>query len=110
MSSRGMLCQHPVSKEDCNVLFKIYRKLDLHGVTRVACYARVAQPDWGYFEWTEQIISIIPYTLIQTFFAMILKNIFIFSKRVYNLIEVISSWSEQKLRSIFNKISVHVYV
>ena len=38
------------------------------------------QPDWGYFEWTEQIISIIPYKLIQTFFAMILKNIFIFFK------------------------------
>jgi len=38
------------------------------------------QPDWGYFEWTEQIISIIPYKLIQTFLAMILKNIFIFSK------------------------------
>jgi hypothetical protein len=28
----------------------------------------------------EQIISINPYKLIQTFFAMILKNIFIFSK------------------------------
>ena len=27
------------------------------------------QPDWGYFEWTEQIISINPYKLIQTFFA-----------------------------------------
>jgi len=38
------------------------------------------QPDWGYFEWTEQIISLNPYKLIQTFFAMILKNIFIFSK------------------------------
>ena len=38
------------------------------------------QPDWGYFEWTEQIISINPYKLIQAFFAMILKNIFIFSK------------------------------
>jgi hypothetical protein len=38
------------------------------------------QPDWGYFEWTEQIISINPYKLIQIFFAMILKNIFIFSK------------------------------
>jgi hypothetical protein len=39
-----------------------------------------AQPDWGYFEWTEQIISINPYKLIQPFFVMILKNIFIFSK------------------------------
>ena len=38
------------------------------------------QPDWGYFEWTEQIISINPYKLIQTFFALILKNIFIFFK------------------------------
>jgi hypothetical protein len=38
------------------------------------------QPDWGYFEWTEQIISINPYKLIQTFFVMTLKNIFIFFK------------------------------
>jgi hypothetical protein len=38
------------------------------------------QPDWGYFELTEQIISINPYKLIQAFFAMILKNKFIFSK------------------------------
>ena len=30
--------------------------------------------------WTEQIISINPYKLIQTFFVMILKNIFFFSK------------------------------
>jgi hypothetical protein len=37
-------------------------------------------PDWGYFEWTEQIISINPYKLMQTFFVMILENIFIFSK------------------------------
>jgi hypothetical protein len=29
------------------------------------------QPDWGYFEWTEQIISINPYKLIQTFFENI---------------------------------------
>jgi hypothetical protein len=36
------------------------------------------QPDWSYFEWTEQNISINPYKLIQTFFAMILKNIYIF--------------------------------
>jgi hypothetical protein len=34
-----------------------------------------AKPDWGYFEWTEQIILINPYKLIQTFFVMILKNI-----------------------------------
>jgi hypothetical protein len=27
------------------------------------------QPDWGYFEWTEQIISINPYKLTQTFFC-----------------------------------------
>jgi hypothetical protein len=38
------------------------------------------QPDGGYFEWTEQIISINPYKLIQTFFVMILKNILIFFK------------------------------
>ena len=38
------------------------------------------QPDWGYFEWTEQIISINPYKLIQTFFVMILKNVYFFSK------------------------------
>ena len=34
----------------------------------------------GYFEWTEQIISINPYKLIQTFFVMILENILIFFK------------------------------
>jgi hypothetical protein len=33
------------------------------------------QLDWGYFEWTEQILSINPDKLIQTFFVMILKNI-----------------------------------
>jgi hypothetical protein len=38
------------------------------------------QPNWGYFGLTEQISSINPYKLIQTFFVMILKNIFIFSK------------------------------
>jgi hypothetical protein len=43
-------------------------------------FLRCVQPDWGYFEWTKQIISINPYKLIQTFFFMILKNIFIFSK------------------------------
>ena len=37
------------------------------------------QPDWGYFEWIEQIISINPYKLIH-FFYMILKNILISSK------------------------------
>jgi hypothetical protein len=41
---------------------------------------RCAQPDCGYLEWTEQIISINSYILIQTFFAMILKNILIFFK------------------------------
>ena len=35
---------------------------------------------WGYFEWTEQIISINPYELIQIFFVMILKNRLIFFK------------------------------
>ena len=38
------------------------------------------QPDWGDFEWTEQNISINPYKLIQTFFAMILNNILFFFK------------------------------
>ena len=38
------------------------------------------QPDWGYFEWTEQIISTNPYKLIQTFVVILLKNIFVFSK------------------------------
>jgi hypothetical protein len=42
--------------------------------------SHVVQPDWSYFEWTEQIISINPYKLIQTWFAMLLKTIFIFSK------------------------------
>jgi hypothetical protein len=46
-----------------------------------AYYASVCvQPDWGYFEWTEQIITINPYELIQTFFAMILNNLLIFFK------------------------------
>jgi hypothetical protein len=45
--------------------------------TEIICSTK---PDWGYFEWTQQIISINPYKLIQTFFVMILKNIFIFSK------------------------------
>ena len=39
------------------------------------------QPDWGYFEWTEQIISINPYKLIQTFFAIIEKYIYFFKIR-----------------------------
>ena len=50
----------------------------VHTVYRVT--QGCVQPDWGYVEWTEQIISINPYKLIQTFFVMILKNIFIFSK------------------------------
>ena len=49
------------------------------------------QPDWGYFEWTEQIISINPYKLIQTFFVMILKNIFIFSSPCQRQRELLSS-------------------
>jgi hypothetical protein len=46
---------------------------NLNQVTQVTRYV---QPDWGYFEWTEQIISINPYKLIQNLFVMILKNIF----------------------------------
>jgi hypothetical protein len=39
------------------------------------------QPDWSYFEWTEQNISINPYKLIQTFFCYdIEKYIYIFFK------------------------------
>jgi hypothetical protein len=38
------------------------------------------QPDWGYFKWIEEIISINTYKLIQTFVVMILKNILIFFK------------------------------
>jgi hypothetical protein len=49
-------------------------------ITSISLYTPCVQPDWGYFEWTEQIISINTYKLIQTFFAMILKNIFICSK------------------------------
>ena len=37
MSSRDMLCQHPVSKEDCDVLFKIYRKLDFETMLKFYC-------------------------------------------------------------------------
>jgi hypothetical protein len=40
----------------------------------------LVHPDWGYFELTEQMISMKPIKLIQTCFAMILKNIFIFFK------------------------------
>ena len=43
---------------------------------------RLYTPDWGYFEWTEQIISINPDKLIQinsNFFVMIEKYIY-FSK------------------------------
>ena len=42
---------------------------------------RCVQPDWGYFELSEQIISINPYKLFQTFFVMILKNI---KKKIQN--------------------------
>jgi hypothetical protein len=44
------------------------------------CTQGCVQPDWGYFVWTKQIILINPYKLIQTFFVMILKNIYFFSK------------------------------
>ena len=42
------------------------------------------QPDWGYFEWTEQIISINPFKLIQTFFVMILKIYLFFQNKANN--------------------------
>jgi hypothetical protein len=46
------------------------------------CTQGCVHTDWGYFEWTEQIISINPYISTQTFFDMILKNIFIWFKKV----------------------------
>jgi hypothetical protein len=42
------------------------------------------QPDWGYLELSEQIISINPYKLFQTFFAMILKNKYFFFQNKAN--------------------------
>ena len=40
------------------------------------------QPDWGYFEWSEQIISINTYKLIQNFFCYdIWKYIYFFKIR-----------------------------
>ena len=38
------------------------------------------QPDWGYFEWTEQIIPINPYKLIQTFFCYDIEKYIYFFK------------------------------
>jgi hypothetical protein len=43
------------------------------------------QPDWGYVEWTEQIISINPYKLIQTsFYHDIEKYINFFQNKANN--------------------------
>ena len=66
------------SKEWSQFLFGSWRN-NLNKVVHTVTQGH-EQPDWGYFELTEQIISINPYKLIQTFFVMILKNIFIFSK------------------------------
>jgi hypothetical protein len=65
-------------KDWSQFLFGSWRN-NLNNVAHTATQGYV-QPEWGYFEWTEQIISINPYKLIQTLFVMILKNIFIFSK------------------------------
>jgi hypothetical protein len=34
----------------------------------------IHKTSWGYFEWTEQIISTNPYKVIQTFFVFSLYN------------------------------------
>ena len=73
------VCQKRIKKKCPNNKKEIYNDKYRHTRNRLFGLGCV-QPDWGYFEWTEQIISINPYKLIQTFFAMILKNIFIFSK------------------------------
>jgi hypothetical protein len=78
--------------DDFIIIIDIYLRIDRNfcsvheEITSIRLYTPCnpmqgcVQPDWGYFEWTEQIISINAYKLIQTFFAMILKNIFICSK------------------------------
>ena len=61
-------------------------------ITSIRLYTplrNLIRPDWGYFEWTKQIISINPYKLIQAFFVMILKNIFIFSKSIVICVHII---------------------
>jgi hypothetical protein len=55
---------------------------------------RCVQPDWGYFEWTEQIISINPYKLIQTFFV---------TCKSYDIKLIKSSALKKKERCIFTK-------
>ena len=72
------------------LIYKRYLRIDRNFVWFMKKYTQsgcthwitqgCVQPDWGYFEWTEQTISIKSYKLIQTFFVMILKNIFIFLK------------------------------
>ena len=52
-----------------------------HSVTRVqGC----VQPNWGYFEWTEQIISINPYKLIQIFLLWYWKIYLFFQNKANN--------------------------
>ena len=68
-----------IDRNLCSVHEEIAQSGCTHHVTRAFTQGCV-QPDWGYFEWTEKIISINPYELIQTFFVMILINIFFFSK------------------------------
>jgi hypothetical protein len=63
----------------CNNLWYLRIDRNVCSVHEEIISIRCVQPDWDYFEWTEQIISINPYKLIQTFF-MILKNILIFLK------------------------------
>jgi hypothetical protein len=58
MRSDRYFLQLRIDRNFCSVNVCLYR------VTQ-GC----VQPDWGYFEWTEQIISINPYKLIQTFFC-----------------------------------------
>jgi hypothetical protein len=53
----------------------LYQSGCTHRVTQ-----RCVQPDWGYFEWTEQIITINPYRLIQSIFCYDIEKYIYFFK------------------------------
>jgi hypothetical protein len=89
-----------VSQKDRSLMYHLYLRIDCNfcsvheEITSIRLYIPrnvtqwCVQPDWGYFEWTEQIISINPYKLIQTFFVMILREKYIYFFKIRQIIGI----------------------
>jgi hypothetical protein len=60
----------PLRNPLCGLCKGVYNLIEVIMQVTQVC----VQPDLGYFEWTEQIISINPYKLIQTFLVHLAKG------------------------------------